>query len=56
MEKVYLLLEKDLRSEYISVVAVYTSREAAQEAMDYYMDFHEEECSYKIESMDVLTS
>jgi hypothetical protein len=48
METVYVLLEKDLKSEGIHVVGVYTSYELAEEVMDAHMEMYEEERSYKI--------
>lgn len=53
-ETVYVLLEKDLRSEYISVVGVYASYDLAEEFMEELMDLHEDECSYKIESKSLV--
>lgn len=53
MEKVYLLLEKNLGSERIVVAGVFASRAAAEESMEHYLDFNEEECAYKIEEKRV---
>jgi hypothetical protein len=49
MEKVYILLEKNLETEQVRVAGVYETYQDAQEDANYLMDFNEEEKSYKIE-------
>jgi hypothetical protein len=53
METVYILLEKDLATEYVRVQGVYGSRENAEDTMRFLMDFNEEEKSYKIEEKEM---
>ena len=49
MEKIYILLEKNLETGYIRVEGVYETLKLAQDSMAFLMDFNEEERSYKIE-------
>lgn len=49
MKKVYLLLEKNLKTEYTKLLGVYATRKLAAEVMEDQMSFHEEERAYKIE-------
>lgn len=53
MEKVYILLEKNLSTEYVRVESVYASRRDAELAMSFLMDFNEEQKSYKIEEKEI---
>lgn len=49
METVYILLEKDLATEYVRIAGVYATLKLAEEEMSFLMDFNEERKSYKIE-------
>ena len=49
MQKVYLLLEKDLRTENVRVQGAYATLKTAEDEMSFLMDFNEEQKSYKIE-------
>lgn len=49
MEKVYILLEKDLSTENVRVQGVYATLKNAEDEMWFLMDFNEEQKSYKIE-------
>lgn len=49
MEKIYILLEKNLETGYVRVEGVYETLKLAQDSMAFLMDFNEEELSYKIE-------
>ena len=49
MSKVYILLEKDLATEYVRIEGVYATLKNAEDSMSFLMDFNEEEKSYKIE-------
>ncbi len=49
MEKVYILLEKDLSTENVRVQGVYATLKNAEDEMWLLMDFNEEQKSYKIE-------
>lgn len=49
MEKVFILLEKNLETEYVRVEGVYETLKLAEETMNVLMDFNEEKKSYKIE-------
>ena len=49
MQKVFILLEKDLSTELVRVESVYATRKDAELAMSFLMDFNEEQKSYKIE-------
>jgi hypothetical protein len=49
MEKVYILLEKDLSTENVCVQGVYATLKNAEDEMWFLMDFNEEQKSYKIE-------
>jgi hypothetical protein len=53
MEKVYILLEKDLATEYVRIAGVYETYQDAQEDAGYLMDFNEEQKSYKIEEKEM---
>jgi hypothetical protein len=54
METVYILLEKDLSTDYIRIINVYETYQDAQEDADYLMDFNEERKSYKIEEKEMI--
>ena len=45
METVYVLLEKDMKTESVEVVGVYTSYELAESVMEAHMEMFEEERS-----------
>ena len=49
MQTVYLLLEKNLKTEYTKLEGVYASRELAEEVMEELMEVYEEKRAYKIE-------
>lgn len=49
METIYILLEKNLETEYVRVQGVYATLKLAEETMNVLMDFNEEKKSYKIE-------
>lgn len=49
MEKVYILLEKDLSTENVCVQGVYATLKNAEDEMWFLLDFNEEQKSYKIE-------
>ena len=49
MKKVYLLLEKNLKTENSKLLGVYASRKLALQVMDEQMDIYEEQRAYKIE-------
>ena len=49
METIYVLLEKDMFTEYVRVEGVYATLKNAEDAMEFLMHFNEEEKSYKIE-------
>jgi hypothetical protein len=53
MEKVYILLEKNLETEQVRVAGVFAKKELAESEMDCLMDFNEEEKSYKIEEQEI---
>lgn len=54
MEKVYILLEKELATEYVRVEGVYATLKNAEDAMSFLMDFNEERKSYKIEEKAII--
>jgi hypothetical protein len=54
MQKVYLLLEKDLRTENVRVQGAYATLRNAEDEMSFLMDFNEERKSYKIEEKDIV--
>ena len=49
MSKVFILVEKNLETEYVRVEGVYETLKLAEETMNVLMDFNEEKKSYKIE-------
>ena len=49
MSKVFILLEKNLETEYVRVEGVYETLKDAEDNMSFLMDFNEEKKSYKIE-------
>ena len=49
MKKVYLLLEKNLKTENTRLLGVYASRKLAAEVMEDQMSIYEEQRAYKIE-------
>ncbi len=53
MEKIYVLLEKDLATEYVRVQGVYATLKLAEDEMSFLMDFNEEQKSYKIEEKEI---
>jgi hypothetical protein len=53
MEKVYILLEKDLETERVRVDGVYATLKDAEDQMWFLMNFNEECKSYKIEEKEM---
>ncbi len=53
MEKVYVLLEKNLDTKNVRIQGVYESLKKLEDEMWFLMDFNEEQKSYKIEEMEV---
>ena len=49
MKKVYLLLEKNLKTDYTRLLGVYASRKLAARIMEEQMSIYEEQRAYKIE-------
>lgn len=49
MEKVFILLEKNLETEYVRVQGVYETLKLAEETMNFLMDFNEEDKYYYLE-------
>ena len=49
MEKVFILLEKNLETEYVRVEGVYATLKLAEETMNVLMDFNEEDKYYYLE-------
>jgi hypothetical protein len=49
METVYILLEKNLETEYVRVQGVYATLKLAEETMNVLMDFNEEDKYYYLE-------
>jgi uncharacterized sporulation protein YeaH/YhbH (DUF444 family) len=49
MSKVFILLEKNLETEYVRVEGVYETLKLAEETMNFLMDFNEEDKYYYLE-------
>jgi hypothetical protein len=53
MEKVYVLLEKNLDTKNVRIEGVYESLKKLEDQMWFLMNFNEEQKYYMIEEMDV---
>jgi len=53
MEKVYVLLEKNLDTKNVRIEGVYETLKKLEDQMWFLMDFNEEQKYYMIEEMDV---
>ena len=49
MTKIYILLEKNLETEYVRVEGVYETLKDAEDSMSFLMDFNEEDKYYYLE-------
>jgi len=49
MEKIYILLYTNLETGYRKVVNVYADRELAEEALEFWADWNDEEASYELQ-------
>ena len=49
METIYILLEKNLETEYVRVEGVYETLKDAEDSMAFLMDFNEEDKYYYLE-------
>jgi hypothetical protein len=50
---IYILLERNLKTEHVRVKGAYETYQDAQEDENYFMDLHEETHSYKIVEKEI---